>query len=186
MKRLEKIIVPMDFSDHSRRAIEFGGSLAADAQAALVIMHVANELTAWEFYDDAFGYSGRWPLDRVLAEAALELDRYLEPHLGLLTEVPVLTKRILLGAVPGRIIAVAEEEKADLIVLSPQRRRGSSWLSSGVCGLRNNPRAGITEKVTRMSPCPVLSVTPPMASQHWRGKFLPVSFGWWRPSAESV
>ena len=176
MKRLEKIIVPTDLSDHSRRAIEFGGSLAAEARAALVIMHVANEFAAWEFYDDAFGYSGQWPLDRVLAEAALDLNRYLEPHLGLLREVPVLTKRIILGAIPGRIIAVAEEEKADLIVLSPQRRRGWRWLLS----------AGITEKVTRMSPCPVLSVTPPKASNQRRGKFLPVSFGWSRPSAESV
>jgi len=176
MKRLEKIIVPTDLSDHSRRAIEIGSSLAAEARAALVIMHVANELTAWEFYDDAFGYSGQWPLDRVLAEAALDLNRYLEPHLGLLREVPVLTKRIILGAIPGRIIAVAEEEKADLIVLSPRRQRGWSWLLS----------SGITEKVTRMSPCPVLSVTPPMASKQGRGKFLPVSLAWPRPSAESV
>lgn len=176
MKQLEKIIVPTDLSDHSRRAIEFGSSLAAEVRAALVIMHVANEFTAWEYYDDAFGYSGQWPLDRMLAEAAPELNRYLEPHLGLLREVPVLTKRIILGAIPGRIIAVAEEEKADLVVLSPRRQRGWRGLLS----------AGITEKVTRMSPCPVLSVTPPMASKHWRGKFLPVSFGWWRPSAESV
>ena len=176
MKRLEKIIVPTDLSDHSRRAIEFASSLAVEAQAALVIMHVANELAAWEFYDDGFGYSGQWPLDRVLVEAALELNRYLEPHLGLLREVPVLTKRIVLGAIPGRIIALAEEEKADLIVLSPRRQRGWSWLLN----------AGITEKVTRMSPCPVLSVTPPTASKHWRGKFFPMSFGWLRPSAENV
>jgi len=176
MKRLDKIIVPTDLSDHSRRAIEFGSSLAAEARAALVIVHVANELAAWEFYDDAFGYSGQWPLDRVLAEAALELNRYLEPHHCLLKEVPVLTKRVILGVISGRIIAVAEEEKADLIVLSPRRRRGSSWLLS----------AGITEKVTRISPCPVLSVTPPMPSKHWRGKSLPVSFGWLRPSVERV
>lgn len=139
-------------------------------------MHVANELAAWEFHDDAFGYSEQWPLDRVLAEAALELNRYLEPHLSLLREVPVLTKRIIFGAIPRRIIALAEEEKADLIVLSPRRQRGWSWLLS----------AGITEKVTHMSPCPVLSVTPPMASKQWGGKFLPVSLGWLRPSAESV
>jgi len=124
MKQLEKIIVPTDLSDHSRRAIEYGSSLAAEARAGLVIMHVANEFTAWEYYDDGFGYSGQWPLDRVLAEAALDLNRYLEPHLGLLRDVPMLTKRIVLGVVVGQIITVAEEEKADLIVLSPRRQRG--------------------------------------------------------------
>ena len=176
MKRLEKIIVPTDLSDHSRRAIEFGSSLAAEVRAALVIMHVADDLAAWELYDDGFGYSGQWPLDRVLAEAALELNRYLEPHLSLLKEVSVLTKHITLGAIPGRIVAVAEEEKADLIVLSPRRQRGWSWLLI----------AGITEKVTRMSPCPVLSVTPPITSKQSCGKFLPVSLRWLRPSAESA
>ena len=31
----------------------------------------------------------------------------------------------------------------------------------------------ITQKVTRMSPCAVLAVTPPLASQAWRGKLIP-------------
>jgi nucleotide-binding universal stress UspA family protein len=176
MKRLEKIIVATDMSDHSRRAIEFAAALAVDDNAALVITHVANEFAAWEFHDDGFDYSGQWPLDRVLSEAALDLNRYLEPHLGLLREIPLLTKRVVLGAIAGQIIEVAEAEKADLIVLSPRRQRSWRWPLS----------TGITEKVTRMSPCPVLSVAPALPSKQWRGKLLPLSFGWARPSAESV
>jgi nucleotide-binding universal stress UspA family protein len=176
MKRLVKIIVATDLSDHSRRAIEYAGALAVDDKAALIIMHVANEFAAWEFHYDGFGYSEQWPLERVLSEAALDLNRYLEPHLGLLREVPILIKRIVLGAIAGQIITVAEEEKADLIVLSPRRQRSWRWPFS----------AGITEKVTRMSPCPVLLVAPALPSKQWRGKFLPLSFEWPPPSAESV
>jgi len=176
MKRLEKIIVATDMSDHSRRAVEYAAALAMDDNAALVIMHVANEFVAWEFHDDGFGYSRQWPLDRVLSEAALDLNRYLEPHLGLLREVPMLTKRIVLGAIANQIITFAEEEKADLIVLSPRRQRGWRWPLS----------TGITEKVTRMSPCPVLSVAPALPSKLWRARFLSLPFGWPAPSAESV
>lgn len=176
MKRLEKIIVPTDISDDSRRAVEYAAALAADDKAALVIMHVANEFAAWELYDDAFGYAATWPVDRVLAEAALDLNRYLEPQLELLKKISLVTKRIVLGPVPDQIISIAEEEKADLIVLSPRRQRGWRWPL----------RAGITEKVTRMSPCPVLSVTAQLPSKQWRAKLLPVSIGWSSPSAESV
>jgi hypothetical protein len=41
----------------------------------------------------------------------------------------------------------------------------------------------ITQKVTRMSPCPVLAATPPLASQIWRGKLIPNLFGWPKQTA---
>ncbi|MGH7927301.1 MAG: universal stress protein [Candidatus Binatia bacterium] len=176
MKKLEKIVVPTDFSEQSRRGVEYAAWLAAENEGQLLIMHVANEFAAWELYDDAFGYSETWPLDHVFAEAALELNRFVEPHTALLNKVPVLAKRLVLGPVPQQIISIAEKEKADLIVLSPRGQRGWTRLLS----------AGITEQVTRMSPCPVLSVTPPKPSKQWRGKLLPASFGWSRPSAETA
>jgi hypothetical protein len=63
---------------------------------------------------------------------------------------------------------MAEDEKADLIILSRQRSRGlRHWLGGG-----------ITDRVTRLSPCPVLSITQPLRSQPWRGKLAPLFFGW--------
>ena len=43
MKRLNKILIPTDLSDHSRRAIAYGYRLAAEDKATLVVLHVANE-----------------------------------------------------------------------------------------------------------------------------------------------
>jgi nucleotide-binding universal stress UspA family protein len=163
MKECDKIIVPTDLSENSRRAVEFAAELAIDEKAALVVLHVANEFAAWELYDDAFGYSAHWPLDRVLAEAALELSRYLEPQRKLLKDLPTVTKRLVLGLVPDQIISVAEEEGADLIVLSPRHQRGLMRLLS----------IGTTEKVTRRSPCPVLLVPPAPHHKRWHGKVSP-------------
>jgi hypothetical protein len=114
-----------------------------------------------------------WPLDRVLAEASLDLNRFLEPHLAKLRQLRRVTKRVVLGTVADRINSVAEEERADLVIMSPRRDRGvRHWLS-----------AGITEQVTRKSPCPVLSITPPLPSEPWRKKLVAYFFGWPRQSA---
>jgi nucleotide-binding universal stress UspA family protein len=172
MKRVEKLLVATDLSDNSRRGLLYACSLAAENHAAVTVVHVANELAAWEFYSDEFSFlqsAGRaWPADRVISEASLDLNRFLEPHLGALGRLSSATKRVVLGPVPDRIVMVAEEEKSDMIVMSPLRYR--KW------GRRLS--RSITERVTRMSPCPVLSVAPPPPSQSWRGSLSPILLGW--------
>jgi len=49
-----------------------------------------------------------------------------------------------------------------------------SWRSRG---LRHWFGGGITDRVTRLSPCPVLSITQPLPSHPWRGKLAPLFFG---------
>ncbi|HTN70939.1 MAG TPA: universal stress protein [Methylomirabilota bacterium] len=172
MKRFEKILVPTDLSEYSRQGLRYACSLAADEKAALVVLHIANEFEAWELFSDDFGFctptSQAWPTDRVLAEASLDLSRFLEKHLDLIKSIPSVTKRVVLGAVAQQITTVAEEEKADMIVMSPRRHRT----------LRHFLGGSITDRVMRMSPCPVLSVSSPLPSQLWRRKHAPIFFGW--------
>jgi nucleotide-binding universal stress UspA family protein len=70
MKRLHKILIPTDLSENSRRALSYGCWLAAEDQAALVILHVANDLNAWELYSEDLAFlrlsSKPWPVDRIL------------------------------------------------------------------------------------------------------------------------
>ena len=173
MKRIERLLVPTDLSDNSRRGLSYACSLAAENKGVLTILHVANEFNAWELYTDEFSFlasttRGAWPTDRVLSEASLDLNRFLQPHLDAMKHIPSVTKRLVLGPIAERIVMVAEEEKADLVVMSPRRHSG----------MRRIFGAGITDKVSRMSPCPVLSVTPPLPSRTWRGRLLPAVFGW--------
>jgi universal stress protein A len=180
MKRLHKILIPTDLSENSRRALSYGCWLAAEDQAALVILHVANDLNAWELYSEDLAFlslsSKPWPVDRILAEASLDLTRFLEPHVQSLKNVSTATKRVVLGTVAHQIVAVAEEENTDLIVMSPRRRRG----------LRHFLNGGVTDWVTRLSPCPVLSITAPLPSTPWRGKWKPLLFGWPRQRAANI
>jgi nucleotide-binding universal stress UspA family protein len=180
MNSLSKILVPTNLSEHSRRAIAYGRRLAEGNKCELVIVHIVNELKSWELNAEFEVYTGNhgqvWPLDRLLAEAALDLNKFLEPHIDELKRLPNATKRVILGSVPEQITFIAEEEKVDLIIMSPRRKRGlRHWLG-----------AGITDQVTRISPCPVLSITEPLPSRPWRGRMVPLFFGWPRQRAVQV
>jgi universal stress protein A len=181
MKQLNKILVPTNLSEHSRRALVYGCGLAAKEKATLVILHVASETNGWEVYTEEAYYAGinahTWPLDRILAEATLDLNRFLEPHLVDLKAPRTVMKRVLLGAVAQQINTVAEVEGADLVIMSLRRNRG----------LRHWLNGGITDQVTRMSPCPVLSITPPLPSLPWRKKRIVTNFfGWPRQTAANL
>jgi nucleotide-binding universal stress UspA family protein len=173
MKQVRKILVPTDLSEQSRRGFCYACSLAAEIKAGLVVLHIASEFKAWELFSDDFGFLDpalrTWPIDRVLAEASLDLNRFLEPHLHLTKDVPTLTKRVVLGSIPDQISSFAGAERADLIVMSPRRHRG----------VKNFLNRSITDRVSRMSPCPVLCVNSPLPSPQWRGRTtFPAFFGW--------
>jgi nucleotide-binding universal stress UspA family protein len=180
MKRLNRILVPTDLSEHSRRALSYGCWLAEEENAALIVLHVANDLDAWEFYSDDLplpGSNGKpWPIDRVLAEKSLDLNNFLEPSMPDLKKVPNAAKRVTLGSVPEQIAAVAKENSADLIVMSPRRRRGWRHLLFG----------SVTDTLTRTSPCPVLSLAPVQPSAPWRGEFAPLLFPWARRTTLNI
>ena len=112
-----------------------------------------------------------WPLDRIRNEAHVNLNRFLNPLLAQLERVGSIEKKIVIGAIAEQIARVAEESRSDLIVMAPKRRRSLKHYLGG----------SITDRVTRRSPCPVLSVMPPMPSRNWRGTPAHHLFRWPRP-----
>jgi universal stress protein A len=180
MKQIEKLLVPTDLSDNSRPGLLYACSLATENGAAVTVLHVANELAAWEFYSDEFDFlepaRQAWPTDRALSEASLDLNRFLEPHLDAMKRLSSVTKRVVLGRIADQIVTTAEKESADIIVISPRRHRKFLRIFTG----------SITERVTRMSPCPVLSVMPPTDSGSWGGNPVAALFGWPRQKAANA
>jgi len=147
MKSIQKLLVTTDLSENSRRGSVYACSLAAENKGVLTILHVANEFDAWELYSDEFSFlepttRRTWPSDRVLSDTNLDRNHVLEQHLEAMKKLSCVTKRVVLGPIAEQIVTVAEEEKADLVVMSPQRHRG----------LRHVFRSGITDRVSRMPP----------------------------------
>jgi len=144
--RFRRILCPVDFSDGSERAVRYATSLAEEARAQLILLHVlevpAEIMTA--------PTSAAMDLDRIRAAAVAEAGRLLpalvpNPHPNW-TLKPVVRE----GVVYREILAVADERRADLLVMSVQ---GRGAIDLAVFGSN-------TARVMRAVACPVLVLPP--------------------------
>jgi len=143
MSEFRKILVPVDFSDHSRRALEVAIELAKSFEAELHVVHCCPTrpvgglpfgIALPDFYADevrqaALGHLERWA-DK--ASAA-----------GVRTHTHLSSIQASLG-----IAGMAEEIEPDLIVMGT---RGASRLAHVLLG-------SVAERTVRTARCPVLTV----------------------------
>lgn len=144
----KKVLIPLDFSDDSQRALRYGLALAAAAQAQVALLTVIEdsfpypELFAWDHPDEEFYKSMR--------ERALH---HMGELLGAAPPAGSVEKLVVRGRPRHEIVTVAADIGADLIVLA---RHGSS-------GIRHAFMGSTAESVLRHASCPVL-VLPPLAT----------------------
>ena len=134
-----KILVPVDGSAYSLKAVETACDLAkAQAPAAVVLMAVAIEIPELE--------EGGYIADKMKAQAetALAKAKEVAQGKGVTAEVILAT-----GASPAEeIVKVAKDQKADLIVIG----------SRGLAGKTRSFLGSTASKVVTYSPCSVLVV----------------------------
>src|SRR5437016_4757357 len=86
MNRVQKILVPIDFSEDSANGLEYAVSLAQKTQAELVVLHVTQKKEADSFVNLLAVMEGApmlnppagIPVDRLLREKALDLYHFIE------------------------------------------------------------------------------------------------------------
>jgi nucleotide-binding universal stress UspA family protein len=143
--KLHKILVPIDFSYDTEAALDYASTLAAEAGAALYLIHV-DDLHA---LDVPLVIAGPYGLaTEVWNRSAIRerLERILPPN----AEVQC-THQFLEGLPAEEIVKFAEREKVDLIVMA----------SHGRSGLRRLLMGSVAEGVMRKARCPVLIVKQP-------------------------
>jgi universal stress protein A len=144
MLSLNTILCATDFSTSSEYAFRLAASLAEDHKARLVILHVAEA-------PHASLYKGV-PVSRQLDEQEREQQEKLDalqPPAGVAVE-----RRMVLGDPGEEILKIANELKADLIVMG----------THGRTGLRRMVTGSVAERVLRHAPCPVLAVKTPQST----------------------
>jgi nucleotide-binding universal stress UspA family protein len=141
---LRKILIPLDFSDHSRQALRWGMSLAKKYGAQMLLLHVIPEVLEEVSARESAGE--RLVIDLTAEiEAQLQEIAYQEVREGGSMQVKVLD-----GKPAEEILRVAHEEAVDLIIMGTHGRTGLPHLLLG----------SIAEAVVRAAPCPVFTVKP--------------------------
>jgi nucleotide-binding universal stress UspA family protein len=157
MPTISKILVPVDFSEGSRKALRQAASLAEAFETELTVLHVW-EPPLYVFPEVMVQVPGE--RNQSLEEYARvradeEMEKFIADNLQ-----PPLSERVQTRVECGHpfqaIVDVAKDGGFDLIVMGTHGRRGLPHLLIG----------SIAEKVVRQAPCPVLTVRDPELVAH--------------------
>ncbi len=155
MLPVTRIIWPTDFSEPSYNALAVAEELARHFSAELILVHITNQAP---YMAAALPVSPSTPAstsfdivelqERVRKQSEEQLEQLIREHLD-----PALHTRILVvaGRPAEEIVEIAENEQADLIVIS----------THGRTGVRHFLFGSVAEKVVRTAACPVLTVRVP-------------------------
>jgi nucleotide-binding universal stress UspA family protein/mono/diheme cytochrome c family protein len=143
---IRRILVPIDFSANSGRALDYAYALAQKFDATLHLVHVCEVPSMVTGSMDAYAVAYTDWSQRLGEEAEREI---LKVRAGL-PGVNV-TSEVLFGNAARAIVTAATMQKADLIVMGTH---GHGPVMHVVMG-------NVAERVVRTAPCPVLTVRGP-------------------------
>jgi nucleotide-binding universal stress UspA family protein len=142
--KLQKIFVPTDFSNCSKKALQYAMPLAKQFGATLILLHVLPPHNAID--GETYPVDCELTLEKDLRENArrklIELAKEFPLH-----EIPVQIETCL-GATGVEIAREAKKLEADLIVISTHGRTGRAHSLAG----------SVAENLVQLAPCPVLVV----------------------------
>ena len=175
---VNKILVPIDYSDHSTLALQWGISLAQKYGAHVLLLHVIPKAVE-EVSTQGHGASlhDYPPVDAGIARPYFSYEDELRQVLAArsrlsptevvlidyvekteteladlarthLTELGSTTVKVTVGKPVEEIVQVARDEAVDLIVMG----------THGRTGLRHVLLGSVAETVVRTAPCPVFTV----------------------------
>ena len=147
--KIESILVPVDFSEHSEAALLFAVDCADKMGAAVKVLHVIHDLGEAPGY---YSVKGRKKQLRRMEDVANDmLGEFIQEIKSSHPELPALNtiKTILVKGLPvNRILEMAEKSDCQMIVMGSQGRTGLSHIMLG----------SKAEQVVRLSPVPVTIV----------------------------
>jgi universal stress protein A len=134
---MKRILCPIDYSTYSKAANEYASMLAKSTGAQIIFLHV--------FIPDV-PYGASPAMVNMALEEQKELER-LEKITPTEKEV-VATHVVEVGAAADRIVAFANANDVDLIVMGTHGRTGVKRVLMG----------SVAESVVRNADCPVLAI----------------------------
>jgi universal stress protein A len=143
---IRKILVPIDFSVHSKNALKYAVPMAGQFRAALHLVYVV-EPTIYPA-DLGFGQVVLPGVEEELRQkGAQELQALIEREIA--GSVPA-TFAVRTGNPHHEILAEAEEQHVDLIIVATHGHSGVEHMLFG----------STADRIVHHAPCPVLTIRP--------------------------
>ncbi len=143
MKKVEKILAPTDLSELSRFGVAYALDLARGWDATVTVFHTAD-------VSELANYKAQSVPD-LLKKHEKALSQFLGENFSDLLPSGKIRGKVKIGPPAPSILAEAEREGSDLIVMSTHGRTGLAYMLMG----------SVTEQVVRNAVCPVFSVHLP-------------------------
>jgi nucleotide-binding universal stress UspA family protein len=141
---VDRILVPVDFSEYAREALRTAHEWAALYDAEIDVLHVVEQDLHPAFYQG--GVTSIYDVEPDLDEKVrTKLGEFAQEVLGTTEGVEV---HMTTGSAPSAITTFVEEHETDLVCLSTHGRTGLERFFLG----------SVAEKVVRHVSCPVLTV----------------------------
>lgn len=138
-----RILVPVDFSDSSARALRHAAKRAAESGGSLIVVHVVPADYGWL----QIGRDESRDLDRLLQrQAGDRLRAFVDENVG---DMPA-DLEVRIGQPAEEIIVAARDSKCDSIVLSTR----------GLTGLDRYLIGSVAHRVAQLADCPVVLLRP--------------------------
>ena len=148
MIRLNKVLVPTDFSEFSKPAMDYGCAVAARFGAQLHLLHVVPDPAMLVPEAHAFSVEAMQAQTAALIDDAKDRLSKL-PADGWEDGQPVV-REVRTGVVFMETIDYVRTHDIDLLVIGTHGRSGLMHVLMG----------SVAEKIVRKAPCPVLTVKP--------------------------
>lgn len=144
--RLQKILLPTDFSNHSTAATKYACEMASKFDAELHVLHILEQ-----HFSSTPSFAMGLDLPRIVSESKVaaqeKMRSVLEPGWSNGRKVIYSMND---GAPKVEIVRYAKAHDVDMIVLSTHGRSGLSHVLLG----------SVAENIVRTAPCPVLTIRP--------------------------
>jgi nucleotide-binding universal stress UspA family protein len=143
MLSIKRILVPVDFSEPSQRAVEYGLSLALQFKAKLVLTHIVSSSTAliYTFPTESFAF------EKEQAKYAKSMLPDLVPEEY--RERADLRTIVKVGEVRSELLGIVKDEEIDLVVMGTHGRKAFERFFLG----------SLTERMLRKLNVPILTVS---------------------------
>ncbi len=158
--QLKKIMVPTDFSETSEMALAHAAFLAHLLHAELLLVHIqAFDPYYYDIPEPLIIIQDQDKLDKYIAEKLVEMSRAVEEEYGIKPR-----HMTSIGHVSNELVQLAQNEKADLIIMGTHGAKGFEEMIIG----------SNAHKIVDLAPCPVLTVQAHATKPGFSSFILPV------------